>query len=827
MSVTTQTVTKALKIAVKKLRADAEGGEFAFYMLNASGEYILYIDKMPGKRAQRFQTPKLIHEHLKASKLNPEGLGSSPDFKRCKSCAGTARLDGDTIRFLITSKAGKGNYSDLDKCLQKPTIKRIVGTSATGQAEDAPVEEHQLSQDLYTQIRDSVLGSSNFQNMTTLSVGDCRRAFGRRWPNIGSLGDNIAALSEYLEKFGATMGAEEKAQFEGSLASMETFYETLQDDLESETLRDSYDLLKEEAEFEATLAEEMELKCDDLAETLGTLEDSAESVAEVSQLIGDLLNGDLPPDFVESQLAKFNPALLESKPRLQKTLNLFLAANSVFQEFTAIDISEEFRAQVTELGNAAAQSALSALVDDADGVIDPEEDSELFLNGATHASLLMSYFNGGKQAALFAGRLAQACKDLKDQPLESSVSVTADVQTTFDAYGSVAKEGNNFLEGITYLANAGFLVDGKVELTAEAKASFGPMAAKLEGMLGAYAKVGGSFDAQATIGLLSGIIMESKVELGASVQAYAEGWTTFTIGGVGEISAGGYAKAFAKAEAHASGSLVISPNGTVRISGNLGGSLKAGVETAGEVALKDSEGRNIFKLATSIEASVGLGAELGGSFNIEGGVLTVRLNIAAILGVGGAINGELEIDLKAVGEKLAEALSGRFQAIAEWVLRQLPSDGYQRLMTEVGATALSIRHELNSKVGNYFSDMQGRCDSDFIHPKELKDMARILLKSKKLVLSEHWWSSQAEAEQKVINYSKQIVKKLSKTPSDLTLYKAVFVREDESAINDFETLLRTLFLDISPCITELGLRVDIAHKTIAVTSITLDPHGGV
>ena len=67
-----------------------------------------------------------------------------------------------------------------------------------------------------------------------------------------------------------------------------------------------------------------------------------------------------------------------------------------------------------------------------------------------------------------------------------------------------------------------FLAEGTLNLTAEAKASLGPLKAKIEGMVELYAKFGGTANGRAVIGLFSGIALSGAVEVGAEISGRIE-----------------------------------------------------------------------------------------------------------------------------------------------------------------------------------------------------------------------------------------------------------------------------------------------------------------
>ena len=814
---------KACKTSIKKIQSSANGEKYAFYLLlDHTKKYYVYIDRLPGKKYTRFQTPKLIHEHVQKSKISNDGIGSTSEIKKCKSCSGFVEKSGEDLRFVIKSKAGKAGYSELKKGLKKSAFCRIFPSVVFGVEEEGASETDAIQ-------------SSEAETLQAAMTTNLEEAYRQGSLSVLQLGENITKLQEYLDANQSTLGASKIAELEQLIGQMETLYGNIEEGGTDPNILKSSEELKGAALQESADMERIEDECNDLSDKLASLEDNVHGVSEIISVIDNLNKGNFPPAYVESMLAKIPANVLNSSPRLQSMVTMLHETHTTLSDFTNIaDITSGARSAAVEKTSLAARNILQGIGESDDGIFWGSEDKTLDKAGA-HLGVISAYLSGGKQAAIYAGKMCSIASQLKGAKLSTKKNLEAKAQVVMDAHGSFSKEGEDFLEGITYLANAGFMTEGTLELKGEFLASFGPLHGRINGLLRLYSKAGGELDAKATISLLRGIDIQGSIHAGAIVEARAEVSASIHLSSVATLDVGAYAHAIAGAEAHAEGVLVITPNGAVQIKGKIGGTIGAKAEAGLTFNLKDEQDKSILDLGLQVGAIAGLSAELGGSFSLEGGKLVLEINIAAALGFGGSAKVQLEVDLQAMFEKLVLAINKRYRAVIEqwWddTVRYL-NGGFDLLNDQRGIEAgLFVTNKVQySKEMADFIELEVTAEiRDFIEPSTIKTACEVILESKDLSKEDNWYGTdETKLRMKVEKYANLVIKAYKPKNSqsgyeEISLYSSAFDSESpsqEEACIAIAKILQYTFVDLCPTIQSVYIRIDHEKKTASVASIT-------
>lgn len=119
----------------------------------------------------------------------------------------------------------------------------------------------------------------------------------------------------------------------------------------------------------------------------------------------------------------------------------------------------------------------------------------------------------------------------------------------------------------------------------------------------------------------------------------------------------------------------------IAIEGNvtLGATTGVFFEESAAVAFK---GTTLFKVSHKMEASVGAGAEFGGTFSFENGLLKINWDAGLTVGVGAAVHESVEIDFAAIkecikvelevlGAELKEKINVHLRAKMDKIIKEL------------------------------------------------------------------------------------------------------------------------------------------------------------
>lgn len=795
-----------LKSAARKVAAAGAGAEFSFYMLkDAEGKFLLHIDPMPGKSLKRFRTPKLIDQHLKNTRYEKKGLDAATTFVGFRSCAGTVTHQDEKIVFNVRSRAGKASPRDLrsglktvfHKYLSKPWTIQTTRDNEEGPVVSTEETEAQESSAIIAELfgRKGLRGSR--PRVVDMS-GD-----------IDRLGENIGKLEDYLAASAKTLSAKEERKLNGLLETMQAHYETVQSwDVRGglKAVANNFRALDPAVVEEAAVAFESEL------EELDSLS-GVERVKKVSGMLEMLAD----VDFTQQQLSDYMQQLeqtLGDDETASQMLMLFKESESLAN---GIDTNFAVSDELIDESDRLAQQGLKQL----ERLLKKKRRGEVLTdkhldNWGPHIKVLTQSFAGGKQAALFAGRMGKYAKAITSSDETVRAAAAAEFSTSIALYGQHQQQGESLLEGISYMAKSGFLSETSLTLTADAQAKLGPLTAKAQGLIDLYAKVSGNVTATLALSASDGIKADFTADFEAAGVIRAEGWTSVEIAGVGKAHAKGFARAVVGAEGNAAGSFVLSPKGVLTLAGQVSVTAGLSVETGGEFTLSTPSGSELFKTAGKVKAVAGFHAELGGRFTFDAGKIKLKLNVGAALGIGGGVDLELELNLREVAEFIVDVVVDYLKDI----YRAHPL-AYRILNGETSEKAGKFEALLESDtdfetlaVARGYSRVTafGIDDARMLYTKILSsDIPKI----------EKWFDDEAEARDKVAKILKEATKELRSKKMKLggkTLPKrrlsGIFDIDDPNsneaieAANEWQRVVQSAVIDTSWWISSVMITVN-------------------
>jgi len=235
----------------------------------------------------------------------------------------------------------------------------------------------------------------------------------------------------------------------------------------------------------------------------------------------------------------------------------------------------------------------------------------------------------------------------------SSYLVEDEMKALAQANFEAKAKFKNLAEGLEVLVKAGVLAEASYKLNAEYKNKLGSAKGSVEAAVKAYAKFDATLKA---FDLKAGILIDAKVkaEVGVEATAKASGEVQITAIPLVDILGKVDAEAYARAQATASGELVLSAE---ELTGaiNLEAGASVGVKIDGELVIKSKSGTPLITLRGNASAEAGAKAKFNAKFQIKDGKLIISVNTALVVGVGTELGGGVEIDFKAIGKLIAEA----------------------------------------------------------------------------------------------------------------------------------------------------------------------------
>jgi hypothetical protein len=244
-------------------------------------------------------------------------------------------------------------------------------------------------------------------------------------------------------------------------------------------------------------------------------------------------------------------------------------------------------------------------------------------------------------------KLDENGKEVSSYLVEDEMKALA--QANFEAKAKF----KNLAEGLDVLVKAGVVAEVSYKLNAEYKNAIG----SAKGSVAAAAKAYAKFDATLkAFDLKAGILIDAKVKAQVGVEATvkASGEVQVTAIPLVDILGKVDAEAYARAQATASGELVLSAE---ELTGalNLEAGASVGVKVEGELVIKSKSGTPLITLRGNASAEVGAKAKFNAKFQIKDGKLIISVNTALVVGVGTELGGSIEIDFKAIGKLIADA----------------------------------------------------------------------------------------------------------------------------------------------------------------------------
>ena len=792
---------RALKAAIRAIEAKADPSlEWAFYLIRHHETYAVYIDKKPNKKFTRFQVPKLIHEHLQQSKLVSDGLGTAMDVRNTRCCAGVAQLRGDTFYFQVKSKAGRAGPSDLRKALQKKHLKKyfpryVIGSPDTG--EDTVADQATVIQ-LVTQYPEP---------------RDFRALYRDGSLSIEQMGSHIADISSALE----TATERERISLLKLLAQLNLFYNQVSegDFATSADYTQWAGELEDDIKSTSAKQERLEESIDELLEEMSSIEGSVENFSVFTAILSELLGTDsaLSQPFITEQLDKLTQ--VKGYPRLSKALSAMLESRRLAVETNQTEsctLREELLGRLQlEAGLFYAEHAQAFVqADQGDKCV------EIAFDLRGHLSTIAAFFRGGADAAKYASAFSKVAHELKDKPLEKESKHAKEVHKVLSQYAHASKDGQSFVEGIKYLADADLLVSGELKFTAEAMGQLGPLAARVQTMLRVYSQAGGKMNFHATLGLLKGIDIKASIEQGATVTVQSNVTGSVGVPDIVELEISMTGEAQGGARAHAKGIFTITRSGNVCIHGSM--SAFAGTSSSAEsaISLKDATGKQIFTLGTKLKVMLGVGGELGGTFEFSQGKLKLSLNLGAALGVGFAGEATVQIDLATI-QAMLDKLGRRILRALESKLRDLfkahplsgPAQAYKKNPAE------------------YIGGVQHIVDA-----LELGSLSRLTPKVIEAILKNkflrregtEWFSDDPDRLRRRIQETAHVI--MVNPDMQATVLEAMEA-EDSVQLQLIESFIGTVFTNVCPSVTDVGFSVTVAGDNISIDVSHLTPQGVV
>ncbi|MEL6347737.1 MAG: hypothetical protein AAFV53_31820 [Myxococcota bacterium] len=803
---------KVLKSAAKKLKGT--DAVHAFYFVRGPEGSILHIDPMAGKPFARFRTPRLIDEHIKKARYDKDGLAAGGSLKKFRSCAGEVSWDAsdNTFRFDVKSRAGKAGPSDLKKGLASTFKAKILGAPGKIGASkdlatvpDAPVD---IGDTIAALFGAGGLESGKKPSQLELS-GD-----------IEQLGQQIGDLQAYLTS-GAALSDDARQTLQKTLERMETMFETVEQwDVSSGVgqLQKDFHELSKDIEDEALSNVESLLKGLD-----PTAEDAQNQVAEILREISD---SSLPSDTFQSLIGE-----LEGRLNDNDDLKSFV---TVFQETEQIAdrIGQDFdiNQELLQEGDALAEAAFDELLQKLgqDNVLS-DKDKKTLKTWGPHIKILAQSFKGGKQGALYAGRVGSLARRWGGDAKNWTAAAEGDVKGTIAMYGAFKQEGESLLEGIVYLANAGFLSEGSMDLTAEAQANLGVMSGKIQGLLKLYAQVSGNASAELSLSASEGISAKFSAEIGAVATAEANGWVSVEIDGLAKAQAEAFAKAVASAEGKASGSFILSPRGVLVADGSVSARLGVSAEVGGSASVTTADGDELFKTAAKVGVTAGFAFELGGRFSLEAGKVRFRVNLGAAVGIGGNLEMDVTVDLKKVAETIVNAIVDTLKT----VYKKHPV-AYRILNGETNSAAVRIEMLVQDDAALRARMLEDHGRQTAFGIEQLRGLyGQLVANNSKLPRIEPWYDDDEEKVKaeviKQVKAAHQEIRKARRsefveTSGRLPLHTVFDARDGTAeAKSAWAKAIRMSVIEVSFCIEDIQLAVtNDPEDPITISSITLN-----
>lgn len=792
---------RALKAAIRAIKTrDNPHSEWAFYLIRHNETYAVYIDRKPGKKFTRFQVPKLIHEHLKQSALASDGLGTPKDIRNTRCCAGVVKCQGETFYFQIQSKAGKAGPSDLNKALQKQHLKKhfptyVIGSPDAG--EDTVADPATVMQ-LVTQYPEP----RNFQ---------ARYRDGSL--SIEQMGNHIADINSALE----TATGRDKIALMKLLAQLNAFYNQVSEG-NFATSADYTQWARElEDDIKSTSAkqERLEESVDELIEEMSSIEGSVENFSVFTAVLSELLGTDsaLSQPFITEQLDKLTQ--VTGYPRLSRVLSAMLESRRLAVETNQTEsctLREELLGGLQlEAGQFYAEYAQAFVqADNGDKCVEIPFD----LRG--HLSTIAAFFRGGADAAKYASAFSKVAHELNGQPPKKESKHAREVQQVLNKYAHASKDGQSFVEGIKYLADAELLVSGELKFTAEAMGQLGPLAARVQSMLRVYSQAGGKMNFHATLGLLKGIDINASIEQGATVTVQSNVTGSVGVPDLVELELSMTGEAQGGARAHAKGIFTITRSGEVCIHGSVSAFAGTSSSTESVISLKDATGKQIFTLGTKLKVMLGVGVEMGGTFEFRQGKLKLSLNLGAALGVGFAGEASVQIDLATI-QAMLDKLGRRILRALESKLRDLfkahplsgPAQAYEKNRAEYIGRVQQIVDALE----------QGSLNR--LTPKVIE----AILKNKYLRRDgTEWFSDDPDRLRRRIQETAHAI---MLNPDMQATVQNAMKEEDLVQLQLIESFIGTVFTNVCQSVTDVGFSVTVAGDNISIDVSHLTPQGVV
>jgi hypothetical protein len=300
-----------------------------------------------------------------------------------------------------------------------------------------------------------------------------------------------------------------------------------------------------------------------------------------------------------------------------------------------------------------------------------KKDSEVF-NGKSKVTT-----EGEVESLAGAEAWAKKIRESSDAQLLQAVSVLARAGAFSKGSGSASYERGPFSAGASgsYDAMAGVATGAEASVTVDTSG----LIPAVEAACAAWIRAGVGLDAQADVFAKlwkMEFVATGKVSLFAGFEASASGkaWANWKEVGVsGEVSAfagarasvsGGAtlklgpaelmamaeAAAQAGAWAKASGKIVISFTGV-----EIGGEAEAFAGATASASAKAAfsfRGKEILSAKGEVSVDAGAGGKVKGKFALKGGKIALDFGAKAVVGIGGGLDGALNVDLYALGEAI-------------------------------------------------------------------------------------------------------------------------------------------------------------------------------
>ncbi|MBC7815088.1 MAG: hypothetical protein H7175_28280, partial [Burkholderiales bacterium] len=266
--------------------------------------------------------------------------------------------------------------------------------------------------------------------------------------------------------------------------------------------------------------------------------------------------------------------------------------------------------------------------------------------------------------------LMEAAKSGASSSGESKGSASA--TSTFSAKSrATAKSFNDGIDAYFKLKAA---LEVRARGDARVTASYGPLLAAIEVNALAYAKIAANASGSLKLDMVNGLRAKLAATAGAEARVAVSGKASISLGQLASIDVAVKGAAFAKAKT--SGSLVLNagPDG-IAFDGKFEAIAGAGVKVKGKTTVNFA---GTHSLGASAGALVGVGFSVAGGFSIEGGKLSLSVELAAALGLGFTASINIEIEYKKILEAIGRQVEAKYASIRDWYIANVM--GYEHIV---------------------------------------------------------------------------------------------------------------------------------------------------